>query len=136
MKRVFILLFVTCLSLCASSQVKISRKTLKVTDLGNQRLEMAYSGQDTSFCIFLKTTNRFQKYVKMTLGDKKEALKLLIFIRDSDCKKGDVLILDNADKNKLVYTMGNFVVYGLGGVLHGNLRQANIKTFIDILSKL
>lgn len=131
-------LIALCMMICvaASAQSVMSTETLKTTDLGNQKLMVAVSGEDTLYSVALKTGNSFQKYIMVALGDRERALKLLQFLYDYKAKKGDIIDLENATHNTATYQgASGYRVVSEGGQLSGHLRKPNIKGFIKVIKE-
>lgn len=130
MKNILLFLTMFC-AFTANSQVLTSVKTLKTTDLGNQKLQVSCDGKNEYYCILLKTGNAFDKYIEVGLGTKEEAVKLLDFLLNVEVRRGDVIRLENPTGNTAKYSVASgYTVYSLGGYLKGHLRKPNIKSFL------
>lgn len=132
-----LLLSVLCLAVAMvlHGQTITKQVTLKSTDLGNQKL-VAILGNDTAYAMQIKTGNRFQKYLTVGLGDKKDAVRLLTFLYDVELSKGDVIDLENPTHNLISKNqLGGLLVISEGRQLSGQLRKPNIKGFIEAIQE-
>lgn len=136
MKKLFITIAAVLLTATCSAQHIVSTKTLKTTDLGNQKLEVAIADGDTAYCITLATGNRFQSRITFGLGDAKESLRLLQWLYDLDAKSGDIIDLENATHNTAKWSgASGYTIYSEGGQLSGHLRKPNIRGFMSAIKK-
>ena len=111
-----------------------STKTLKTTDLGNQKLEVAITNNDTVYCIVLKTGHRVN--VVVSLGGTDKALQLLQFLYDYEPKKGDLIDFENDTHNVAKWQgASGYLVYSDGKQFTGHLRKPNIKGFISSIKE-
>lgn len=111
-----------------------STKTLKTTDLGNQKLEVAITNNDTVYCIVLKTGHRVN--VVVSLGGTDKALQLLQFLYDYEPKKGDLIDFENDTHNVAKWQgVSGYLVYSDGKQFTGHLRKPNIKGFISSIKE-
>ena len=132
MKKIIVLLLMIVPLMTIQAQSISKVETLKTTDLGNQKLQVA----DSVFCILLKTGNQFQKYIPVGLGRKNEALKLLQFMLDANMKGKDVLTMDNPTNNTAKWGgASGYIIFSDGGILKGRLRKQNIRAFIEEIEK-
>lgn len=106
-----------------------STKTLKTTDLGNQKLEVAITDGDTVYCVTLATGYKVR--VVVDLGGTDRALGLLQFLYDYEPKKGDIVDFENETHNMAKWQgVSGYLVYSEGQQFTGHLRKPNIKGFI------
>lgn len=138
-KRLFIMIGLSILATTISAQKVISptvtsTKTLKTTDLGNQKLEVAITNNDTVYCIVLKTGHRVN--VVVSLGGTDKALQLLQFLYDYEPKKGDLIDFENDTHNVAKWQgVSGYLVYSDGKQFTGHLRKPNIKGFISSIKE-
>lgn len=138
-KRLFIMIGLSILATTISAQKVISptvtsTKTLKTTDLGNQKLEVAITNNDTVYCIVLKTGHRVN--VVVSLGGTDKALQLLQFLYDYEPKKGDLIDFENDTHNVAKWQgASGYLVYSDGKQFTGHLRKPNIKGFISSIKE-
>lgn len=134
MKKAIITLLLA-LPLACFGQSVTKTKMLKSTDLGNQKLE-AVMGNDTTYAIMIKTSNRYQPYFPVDLGKKDNALRLLHYLYDLDIQKGDIVNLENSTNNRVTKNpLGGLRVVSETGVFSGQLRKPNIKGFIEAIEE-
>lgn len=109
-------------------------KTLKTTDLGNQKLEVAITDGDTIYCATLATGRGVRVVVE--LGNTDKALGLLQFLYDYEPKKGDIIDLENATHNVARWQgINGYLIYSEGKQFSGHLRKQNIKGFIKTIKQ-
>ena len=138
-KKLFIMIGLSILATTISAQKVISptvtsTKTLKTTDLGNQKLEVAITNNDTVYCVVLKTGHRFN--VVVSLGGTDKALQLLQFLYDYEPKKGDFIDFENDTHNVAKWQgASGYLVYSEGKQFTGHLRKPNIKGFISSIKE-
>ena len=117
-RKLFIIIGVAMLATSISAQRVISptitsTKTLKTTDLGNQKLEVAITNNDTVYCVVLKTGHRVN--VVVSLGGTDKALQLLQFLYDYEPKKGDIIDFENETHNMAKWQgASGYLVYSEG----------------------
>lgn len=132
MRKAIIILFLA-LPMVGIGQTVTKTKTLKVTDLGNQRLE-AFISRDTTYVLYVKTGQRVYPYVTCDLGRKERAIELLTFLYDLDVEKGDIIDLENDTHNLVTKNkLGGLRVYSEGKQFSGQLRKPNISGFIEAI---
>lgn len=138
MKKIIMIFALSMACINMLGQTVIETETLKVTDLGNQKLCVCkVDGVTDYYCILLKTGNIYQKYITVPLGERDECIKQLQFLYDLKPKKGTYIQLDNETKNVLVWNeFGYYTVFSEGRILKGRLRKQNIKGFIKKLNQL
>lgn len=133
-RKLFIILGVAMLTTGIHAQRVItptvtSTKTLKTTDLGNQKLEVAITNGDTLYCVTLATGYKVR--VVVDLGGTDRALGLLQFLYDYEPKKGDIIDFENETHNTARWQgVSGYLVYSEGQQFTGHLRKPNIKGFI------
>lgn len=138
-KELFIMIGLSILATTISAQKVISptvtsTKTLKTTDLGNQKLEVAITNNDTVYCVILKTGHRVN--VVVSLGGTDKALQLLQFLYDYEPKKGDFIDFENDTHNVAKWQgASGYLVYSEGKQFTGHLRKPNIKGFISSIKE-
>ena len=138
-KELFIMVGLLALATTISAQKVISptvtsTKTLKTTDLGNQKLEVAITNNDTVYCVILKTGHRVN--VVVSLGGTDKALQLLQFLYDYEPKKGDFIDFENDTHNVAKWQgASGYLVYSEGKQFTGHLRKPNIKGFISSIKE-
>ena len=138
-RKLFIIIGVAMLATSISAQRVISptvtsTKTLKTTDLGNQKLEVAITNNDTVYCVILKTGHRIN--VVVSLGGTDKALQLLQFLNDYEPKKGDIIDFENDTHNMAKWQgASGYLVYSEGKQFTGHLRKPNIKCFISSIKE-
>lgn len=138
-KELFIMIGLLILTTTISAQKVISptvtsTKTLKTTDLGNQKLEVAITNNDTVYCVVLKTGHRVN--VVVSLGGTDKALGLLQFLYDYEPKKGDIIDFENDTHNVAKWQgASGYLVYSEGKQFTGHLRKPNIKGFISSIKE-
>ena len=138
-KKLLIMIGLSILATTISAQKVISptvtsTKTLKTTDLGNQKLEVAITNNDTVYCVFLKTGHRVN--VVVSLGGTDKALQLLQFLFDYEPKKGDIIDFENETHNVAKWQgASGYLVYSEGKQFTGHLRKPNIKGFISSIKE-
>ena len=138
-KELFIMVGLLALATTISAQKVISptvtsTKTLKTTDLGNQKLEVAITNNDTVYCVVLKTGHRVN--VVVSLGGTDKALQLLQFLYDYEPKKGDFIDFENDTHNVAKWQgASGYLVYSEGKQFTGHLRKPNIKGFISSIKE-
>ena len=111
-----------------------STKTLKTTDLGNQRLEVAITNSDTVYCVTLSTGHSIR--VVVGLGGTDKALGLLQFLYDYEPNKGDIIDFENETHNMAKWQgVSGYLVYSEGKQFTGHLRKPNIKGFIKSIKE-
>lgn len=138
-KKLFIMVGLSILATTISAQKVISptvtsTKTLKTTDLGNQKLEVAITNNDTVYCVVLKTGHRVN--VVVSLGGTDKALQLLQYLYDYEPKKGDFIDLENDTHNVAKWQgASGYLVYSEGKQFTGHLRKPNIKGFISSIKE-
>lgn len=138
-RKLFIIIGVAMLATSISAQRVISptitsTKTLKTTDLGNQKLEVAITNNDTVYCVVLKTGHRVN--VVVSLGGTDKALQLLQFLYDYEPKKGDIIDFENETHNMAKWQgASGYLVYSEGKQFTGHLRKPNIKGFISSIKE-
>lgn len=138
-KKLFMMIGLSILATTISAQKVISprvtsTKTLKTTDLGNQKLTVAVTDNDTTYCIILKTGHSMN--VVVDLGRKDKALSLLQWLYDYEPKKGDIIDLENATRNMVEWRgASGYLVYSEGKAFTGHLRKPNIKGFISSIKE-
>lgn len=138
-KELFIMIGLSILATTISAQKVISptvtsTKTLKTTDLGNQKLTVAVTDNDTTYCIILKTGHSMK--VVVDLGRKDKALSLLQWLYDYEPKKGDIIDLENDTHNVAKWQgASGYLVYSEGKQFTGHLRKPNIKGFISSIKE-
>lgn len=133
MKKILILLLIT-LSISAQAQSIVRNKTLKTTDLGNQKLEVSIADNDTVYVMFIKSGSVAKKYITVELGNSKDALRILQFLLDADISGDDVINLENPSNNLVRKNpLGGYLVYSEGHAFSGQLRKPNIKGFIKAI---
>lgn len=137
MKKIILFLVISVMCVSVYAQTVVEVETLKVTDLGNQKLCAAkVNGCIDYYCIMLKTSNIYQKYITVYLGDKEEAIRLLRFLYDLNSKSGTYIHLENRTNNVVSWNrLGYYTVFSEGRVLKGHIRKQNIKGFIAELNQ-
>lgn len=137
MKKIILFLVISVMCVSVYAQTVIEVETLKVTDLGNQKLCAAkVNGCIDYYYIMLKTSNIYQKYITVYLGDKEEAIRLLRFLYDLNSKSGTYIHLENRTNNVVSWNrLGYYTVFSEGRVLKGHIRKQNIKGFIAELNQ-
>lgn len=137
MKKIILFLVISVMCVSVYAQTVVEVETLKVTDLGNQKLCAAkVNGCIDYYYIMLKTSNIYQKYITVYLGDKEEAIRLLRFLYDLNSKSGTYIHLENRTNNVVSWNrLGYYTVFSEGRVLKGHIRKQNIKGFIAELTK-
>lgn len=141
MKKAFLIMTVFLIAMSAHAQRVVSSgptvthtKTLKVTDLGNQKLEVVVSGADTTYVATLSTGRSVR--VVVALGNTDAALKLLQFLADYEPKKGDIIDFENETHNVAKWQgVSGYLVYSEGRHFTGHLRKQNIKGFISSIKE-
>lgn len=136
MKKIILFLVISVMCVSVYAQTVVEVETLKVTDLGNQKLCAAkVNGCIDYYYIMLKTSNIYQKYITVYLGDKEEAIRLLRFLYDLNPKGGTYIQLENRTNNVVSWNrLGYYTVFSEGRVLKGHIRKQNIKGFIAELT--
>lgn len=136
MKKIILFLVISVMCVSVYAQTVVEVETLKVTDLGNQKLCAAkVNGCIDYYYIMLKTSNMYQKYITVYLGDKEEAIRLLRFLYDLNPKSGTYIHLENRTNNVVSWNrLGYYTVFSEGRVLKGRIRKQNIKGFIAELT--
>lgn len=136
MKKIILFLVISVMCVSVYAQTVVEVETLKVTDLGNQKLCAAkVNGCIDYYYIMLKTSNIYQKYITVYLGDKEEAIRLLRFLYDLNSKCGTYIQLENRTNNVVSWNrLGYYTVFSEGRVLKGHIRKQNIKVFIAELT--
>lgn len=136
MKKIILFLVISVMCVSVYAQTVVEVETLKVTDLGNQKLCAAkVNGCIDYYYIMLKTSNMYQKYITVYLGDKEEAIRLLRFLYDLNSKSGTYICLENRTNNVVSWNrLGYYTVFSEGRVLKGRIRKQNIKGFIAVLT--
>lgn len=136
MKKIILFLVISVMCVSVYAQTVVEVETLKVTDLGNQKLCAAkVNGRIDYYYIMLKTSNIYQKYITVYLGDKEEAIRLLRFLYDLNSKDGTYIHLENRTNNVVSWNrLGYYTVFSEGRVLKGHIRKRNIKGFIEELT--
>lgn len=136
MKKIILFLVISVMCVSVYAQTVVEVETLKVTDLGNQKLCAAkVNGCIDYYYIMLKTGNIYQKYITVYLGDKEEAIRLLRFLYDLNPKGGTYIHLENRTNNVVSWNkLGYYTVFSEGRVLKGRIRKQNIKGFIAELT--
>lgn len=136
MKKIILFLVISVMCVSVYAQTVVEVETLKVTDLGNQKLCAAkVNGCIDYYFIMLKTSNIYQKYITVYLGDKEEAIRLLRFLYDLNSKSGTYIHLENRTNNVVSWNrLGYYTVFSEGRVLKGHIRKQNIKGFIAELT--
>lgn len=136
MKKIILFLVISVMCVSVYAQTVVEVETLKVTDLGNQKLCAAkVNGRIDYYYIMLKTSNIYQKYITVYLGDKEEAIRLLQFLYDLKSKGGTYIHLENRTNNVVSWNrLGYYTVFSEGRVLKGHIRKQNIKGFIAELT--
>ena len=138
-KKLFIVFGLLALATTISAQKVVSptvthTKTLKTTDLGNQKLTVAVTDNDTVYCIILATGHSMN--VVVDLGRKDKALKLLQWLYDYEPKKGEIIDLENDTHNMAKWKgASGYLVYSEGKAFTGHLRKPNIKGFIESIKE-
>lgn len=137
MKKIILFLVISVMCVSVYAQTVVEVETLKVTDLGNQKLCAAkVNGCIDYYYIMLKTSNMYQKYITVYLGDKEEAIRLLRFLYDLNPKGGTYIHLENRTNNVVSWNrLGYYTVFSEGRVLKGRIRKQNIKGFIAELNQ-
>lgn len=137
MKKIILFLVISVMCVSVYAQTVVEVETLKVTDLGNQKLCAAkVNGCIDYYYIMLKTSNIYQKYITIYLGDKEEAIRLLRFLYDLNSKSGTYIHLENRTNNVVSWNrLGYYTVFSEGRVLKGRIRKQNIKGFIAELNQ-
>lgn len=137
MKKIILFLVISVMCVSVYAQTVVEVETLKVTDLGNQKLCAAkVNGCIDYYYIMLKTSNMYQKYITVYLGDKEEAIRLLRFLYDLNSKSGTYIHLENRTNNVVSWNrLGYYTVFSEGRVLKGRIRKQNIKGFIAELNQ-
>lgn len=139
MKRIIIMMLAALCCMVASAQRIVTptvthTKTLKTTDLGNQKLEVAITDGDTIYCVTLATGRDVRVVVE--LGNTDKALGLLQFLYDYEPKKGDIIDLENATHNMARWQgINGYLIYSEGKQFSGHLRKQNIKGFIRTIKQ-
>ena len=134
--RKILFLLLAAVAISAHGQTITRAKTLKSTDLGNQKLEVAITNGDTCFAILIKTANRYKKHFTVALGKKDEALRLLNFLLDAEIEGDDIIDLENETHNLVAKnSLGGYLVYSEGRAFSGQLRKPNIKGFIKAIEE-
>ena len=134
MKRTIIMMLAALCCMVVNAQRVLtptvtSTKTLKTTDLGNQKLEVAITDGDTLYVVTLATGRGMRVVVELGRTDK--ALGLLQFLYDYDAKKGDIIDFENETHNMAKWQgASGYLVYSEGKQFTGHLRKPNIKGFI------
>lgn len=95
MKRIIIMMLAALCCMVASAQRVLtptvtSTKTLKTTDLGNQKLEVVITDGDTVYCAILKTGHKYNVVVSLGRADKALQQKLRDVVWWMDKKMGVV----------------------------------------------
>lgn len=138
-RKLFIILGVAMLTTGIYAQRVItptvtSTKTLKTTDLGNQKLEVAITNGDTVYCVTLATGHKVR--VVVGLGGTDRALGLLQFLYEYEPKKGDIVDFENDTHNMAKWQgASGYLVYSEGKQFTGHLRKPNIKGFISSIKE-
>lgn len=137
MKKIILFLVISVMCVSVYAQTVVEVETLKVTDLGNQKLCAAkVNGCIDYYYIMLKTSNIYQKYITVYLGDKEEAIRILRFLYDLNSKSGTYIHLENRTNNVVSWNrLGYYTVFSEGRVLKGHIRKQNIKGFIAELNQ-
>lgn len=137
MKKIILFLVISVMCVSVYAQTVVEVETLKVTDLGNQKLCAAkVNGCIDYYYIMLKTSNIYQKYITVYLGDKEEAIRLLQFLYDLNSKGGTYIHLENRTDNVVSWNrLGYYTVFSEGRALKGHIRKQNIKGFIAELNQ-
>ena len=138
-KKLIIMVGLLALATTISAQKVVSTtvthtKTLKTTDLGNQKLDVAIMDNDTVYYVILKTG--YSQNVVVSLGRVDAALKLLQWLYDYEPKKGDIIDLENSTHNMAKWQgASGYLVYSEGKAFTGHLRKPNIKGFISSIKE-
>lgn len=138
-RKLFIIIGVAMLATSISAQRVVtptvtSNKTLKTTDLGNQRLEVAITNSDTVYSVTLSTGHSIR--VVVGLGRTDKALGLLQFLYDYEPNKGDIIDFENETHNMAKWQgVSGYLVYSEGKQFTGHLRKQNIKGFIKSIKE-
>lgn len=138
MKKIILFLVIAVMCVSMYSQTVVEVETLKATDLGNQKLCAAkVNGSIDYYYLMLKTSNIYQKYITVYLGDKEEAIRLLQFLYDLNSKGGTYIHLENMTDNVVSWNiLGYYTVFSEGKALKGHIRRQNIKGFLRVLKKI
>jgi hypothetical protein len=133
MKKTLLIVTVSLFGMAVNAQRVTNNKTLKTTDLGNQRLEVYVSGSDTAYSISLASGHRTR--VEVALGGTDAALKLLQWLADYEPKRGDIVEFENETRNVAKWEgASGYLVYSEGRAFSGHLRKPNIKGFIKAIN--
>lgn len=135
MRKYVLMALIAFFAIGAEAQKMTTTQTLKTTDLGNQKLEMAVTDNDTVFALTL-ATGYHGKRVVVGLGNKADAIRLLKYLAEAKVKVGDIVDMENATHNVAVWRKINgYEVFSEGRAFSGHLQKRHCKIFIETIEK-
>ena len=134
MRKVFLSIMMAAMVVSADCQTLTKRETIANLALGGVKLEQIVQKGDTLYSMFIKTGNRYKKYVAVGLGDRQEALRLLNFLNDVKLKGDDILSLENVTDNIVTRgAFGSLRFYSEGRQFSGDVHKMYIRKMIEVL---
>lgn len=134
-KTLFTAVMVLVVSLCYGQSI-VRAKTLKSTDLGNQKLEVTVDGNDTTFVVIIHNGGAARHPFPVVLGGRDNAMRILGFLLDAELEDDDMIRLENPTDNYVKKNgFGGYLVFSEGRAFTGQLRKPNIRGFIKAIQE-
>lgn len=140
MKKFLIVLslVITTVSMCYSQKVyEYEEKTLKTTDLGNQKLVVKdYAGEHHYFIRLKPLRDPNRSIIVVELGETEQALHILQFLDDLKIKGDNMIDLENPSCNTARWSGGInkcFFIYEDGTGRYGHVRKPHLKKYIEAI---
>lgn len=124
-KVLFLFMMVFCLVSVIQAQ-KITRpEKLRTTELGNQKLFVA----DSVFVLVVKSS---VKDISIVLGNKEQALRILRFLYTADVRSGDIIEIENENKDVCKYNgLKQYEFFSAGRQYTGQIAKRYLKGYIE-----
>lgn len=127
--RKLLLILLACFALTIQAQKITRAKTIRTTELGNQKLQVV----DSTFVLVLQSS---VKPITIVLGSKEKALKILRFLYTADVQKGDIIELENEAGDAAKFNgLKQYEFFSPGRQFTGQMAKRYLKGYIEALEK-
>ena len=132
--RKILLLLVLMVAMSATCQTVARRKTIKSINFGVLKLERFIVEQDTTYAMWIKTTNRYVPSFTVSLGHRDEAIRQLNFLINVELKDDDEVYMDNDQHTRVGRGMfGSLCFWSEGEAFSGDVGKMYLKKFVEAL---
>ena len=130
MRKVLFLFMMVFFMVSAIQAQKITRpEKLRTTELGNQKLFVA----DSVFVLVVKSS---VKDISIVLGKKVQALRILRFLYTADVRSGDIIEIENENKDVCKYNgLNQYEFFSAGRQYTGQIAKRYLKGYIEAIEK-